>query len=262
MLFLYLSLVFASSRTCTYNPRESIYLSYFSERLEKDGNLTCEKCQSDCESLRGTLSDLPSPEEAMTGRQSAIPTSSTHYLLQTPIFPPFPPNFEEAVLGMGCFWGVEKLFWKQAGVFSTACGYAGGITPNPNYEEAYTGFTGHTEVVKIVFDPRVISYRKILKIFWENHNPTQGMQQGEDLGTQYRSVIMALTSEQREIAVESRALFQRELYKLGFGTITTEITPRYPFYYAEEYHQQYLAKRPGGYCGIAGTGAYLPRSFE
>lgn len=263
IMFLFLvSALAVSSRTCEFDLRSRIYLSYFSERLEKNGDLVCEECLQDCDLLRGVINRLPSEEEAMVGRQTPIAFSPIHYLLGTPIVSPFPEGLEEANLAMGCFWGVERLFWEQPGVVSTACGYSGGITPNPNYEEAYTGYTGHTEVVKIVFDPRKTSYRKLLKVFWENHDPTQGMQQGEDLGTQYRSMIFALTPEQKEIAIESRALFQRELYKIGLGTITTAVTPAYPFYYAEEYHQQYLAKRPGGYCGIQGTGAYLPRSFE
>ena len=260
MLILLIALV--SAKRCTFNPRNQIYLDYFSERLEKNSDLICEKCILDCESLRGVMTKLPSPEEAMTGRQTPIKINPKHYLLQTSMYPPYADHLEVAIIGMGCFWGVERLFWKEPGVISTAVGYAGGITPNPNYEEAYTGFTGHTEAVKIIYDPRVTSYRKLLKLFWENHDPTQGMQQGEDEGTQYRSMLFALNQEQRQIAIESRSLFQRELFKLGKGAITTEITPAYEFYYAEEYHQQYLAKRPGGYCGILGTGAYLPRSFE
>jgi peptide-methionine (S)-S-oxide reductase len=261
-MILVILITLATGKTCKYDPRELIYLSYLSEKLESTRDNKCEKCKADCESQKGVLLRLPGPEEAMIGRQAALSFNPKHYLLQTPIVPPYPGRLEEAIIGMGCFWGVERVFWQLEGVISTAVGYAGGITPNPLYEEVYTGYTGHSEVVKILFDPRTISYRKLLKVFWEKHDPTQGMQQGEDEGTQYRSLILALTPEQKEIAIESRSLFQKELYKLGLGTITTLITPAYQFYYAEDYHQQYLAKRPGGYCGIRGTGAFLPKSFE
>lgn len=261
-MYLIIFISIASGTFCTYNERTIILNSYLSEKSEKNRDLTCPSCKQDCELLKTTLSTLPNLEEAMLGRQEKMQFNTTHYLLQTPIVEPFPKHLEVSILAMGCFWGVEKLFWKEKGVIATAVGYVGGLTPNPNYEEAYTGHTGHTEAVKIVFDPRVTSFRKILRLFWENHDPTQGMRQGEDLGTQYRSMILAMTPEQREEAIMSRSLFQKELYKLGMGTITTQITPAFEFYYAEDYHQQYLSKRPGGYCGIAGTGAYLPKSFE
>jgi len=172
--------------------------------------------------------------------------------------PPFPDGLEQAVFGMGCFWGAEKKFWEAPGVYSTAVGYAGGYTPNPDYREVCTGMTGHTEVVLVVFDPRVTSYDTMLKVFWENHDPTQGMRQGNDVGTQYRSAIYTFSPEQDAAARASRDRFQERLAAAGFGPITTEIAGAPPFYYAEEYHQQYLAKNPGGYCGLGGTGVSCP----
>jgi peptide-methionine (S)-S-oxide reductase len=261
-LFLILSISTLLTQGCIYSSAQLIINSYLSEKREKNSDLRCLKCTQDCSSLKSTLQDLPQDEEAMLGRQESLIPENFHHFLQTPILPPFPSHLESMIIGMGCFWGVERLFYKQPGVFSTAVGYAAGITPNPNYEEVYTGFTGHTEVVLIVYDPRVTSYSKMLKVFWENHNPTQGMQQGEDLGTQYRSVLMPLNPVQQELAISSRTLFQKELFKGGFGQVTTRVIPATSFYYAETYHQQYLSKRPAGYCGISGTGIKLPKSFS
>lgn len=246
----------------TYDQANIISDSYLSEKREKNSDLRCPKCTQDCKKLRNTLLKLPDDEEAMLGSQSPILPTNFHHYLQTPILPPFPSHLESMIIAMGCFWGVERLFYRQAGVFSTAVGYAAGLSPNPTYEEVYSGFTGHTEATLIVFDPRITSYSKLLKVFWENHDPTQGMQQGEDVGTQYRSILMPLNEEQKETAALSRNLFQKELFRAGFGQVTTRITPATNFYYAESYHQQYLAKRPAGYCGIAGTGVRLPRSFS
>lgn len=186
----------------------------------------------------------------------AVPAA--HFVNGHPLAPPFPAGLEQAVFGMGCFWGAERKFWQAQGVFSTAVGYAGGYTPNPNYREVCSGMTGHTEVVLVVFDPRVASYGAMLRIFWENHDPTQGMRQGNDTGTQYRSAIYTTTAAQRQAAETSRAAFQDELTRAGFRRITTEIADAPPFYYAEDYHQQYLAKNPDGYCGIGGTGVACP----
>lgn len=257
----YLFLAFCVSAKCAYSPRALIVNSYLSEKREKNSDLRCDKCIQDCSNLQQTIVDMPNEEEAMIGRQTPIIPENFHHYLQTPILAPFPSHLETMIIGMGCFWGVERLFWKQPGVFSTIVGYGGGSTPNPLYEEVYTGFTGHSELVSIVFDPRATSYEKLLKVFWEYHDPTQGMKQGEDLGTQYRSIIMPINSYQQELAFQSRSLFQKELYKAGLGTITTKIIPATAFFNAETYHQQYLSKRPGGYCGVAGTGIKLPESF-
>ena len=181
-----------------------------------------------------------------------------HIVLGTPLRPPFPEGHERALFGMGCFWGAERLFWQLEGVYSTSVGYAGGLTPNPTYREVCSGRTGHAEAVQVVYDPKKISYRQLLRVFWENHDPTQGMRQGNDVGTQYRSAIYALTPAQREAAIASREEFQRELLKAGYGRVTSEIVEAAPFYYAEDYHQQYLAKNPGGYCGLSGTGVCCP----
>jgi peptide-methionine (S)-S-oxide reductase len=200
---------------------------------------------------------LPSADEALRGRESSIPVPERHFVLGTPMEPPF-PGMESVVFGMGCFWGAERLFWKAPGVHTTAVGYAGGLTPNPTYQEVCSGATGHAEVVLVVFDPGQTDLPSMLKLFWEGHDPTQGMRQGNDVGTQYRSAIYCLDDAQREAAEASRVLFQAGLNEAGYGEITTEILPVERFYYAEEYHQQYLAKNPGGYCGLGGTGVDCP----
>ena len=187
-----------------------------------------------------------------------MPVPERHFVLGTPIAPPFPDGLEQAVFGLGCFWGAERKFWEADGVFTTAVGYAGGFTPNPTYEEVCSGRTGHTEAVLVVFDPARISYDALLKIFWEAHDPTQGMRQGNDVGTQYRSAIYTTSDAQAAAAAASRDMFERVLADAGYGPITTEIAPAGPFYYAEDYHQQYLAKNPGGYCGLGGTGVSCP----
>ena len=197
-------------------------------------------------------------ENALPGRAEPIRVSETHFENGNRIVPPFPEGLETAVFGMGCFWGAERVFWQTDGVYSTAVGYAGGMTPNPTYEETCTGRTGHTEVVLVVFDPAAISYEKVLAAFWEGHDPTQGMRQGNDVGTQYRSAIYATSDEHLDLAKRSRDMYQAELNSHGLGEITTEIAPAGEFYYAEEYHQQYLAKNPAGYCGIGGTGVACP----
>lgn len=202
--------------------------------------------------------ELPTAEQALPGRAEAMPVPPAHYVNGNPLTPPFPAGLQQAVFGLGCFWGAERRFWQQPGVWSTAAGYAGGHTPNPTYEEVCSGLTGHTEVVLVVFDPQLISYEQLLKLFWEAHNPTQGMRQGNDQGTQYRSAIYCFDATQLQAAEASRERFQAELAKAGLGTITTEIGEAPPFYYAELYHQQYLAKNPNGYCGLGGTGVCLP----
>ena len=200
---------------------------------------------------------LPS-ESALPGRASSMPVPDKHFINGHPLKPPFPAGMQQAVFGMGCFWGAEKLFWQRPGVYSTAVGYAGGQTKNPSYEEICSGFTNHAEVVLVVFDPQKISYEKLLKVFWEGHDPTQGMRQGNDAGTQYRSTIYTYGDEQVKSALSSRDRFQEALKKKGFGPITTEIRAAPEFYYAEDYHQQYLAKVPNGYCGLGGTGVSCP----
>jgi peptide-methionine (S)-S-oxide reductase len=192
--------------------------------------------------------------DALPGRATPLPVPAEHYVNGNPLQPPFEAPLEEAVFGMGCFWGAERLFWQLPGVFSTAAGYAGGYTPNPTYEEVCSGATGHAEVVRVIFDPRVISYAALLKVFWESHDPTQGMRQGNDLGTQYRSVIHAVGAAQLRAAQESQRVYQAQLDAGGKGPITTDIAVAPQFYYAEGYHQQYLAKNPNGYCGIGGCG--------
>jgi len=187
-----------------------------------------------------------------------MPVPDRHEVLATPLAPPFPEGLEQSVVGMGCFWGAERVFWTAPGVYTTAVGYAGGFTPNPTYEEVCSGQTGHAEAVLVVFDPKRTSYDEILRLFWENHDPTQGMRQGNDVGTQYRSAIYWTSEEQREAAETSRAMFQQELEKAGYGEISTEIAQAGTFYYAEPYHQQYLAKNPNGYCGLGGTGVACP----
>ena len=202
--------------------------------------------------------ELPSAEQALPGRAARMAVPAAHYVNGNPLQSPFPAGLQQAVFALGCFWGAERRFWQQPGVWSTAVGYAGGHTPNPTDEEVCSGLTGHTEVVLVVFDPQQTSYEQLLKVFWEAHNPTQGMRQGNDIGTQYRSAIYCMDDAQLQAALASQAQFQLELEKAGFGAITTEIAAAPPFYYAEAYHQQYLAKNPGGYCGLGGTGVCLP----
>ena len=197
---------------------------------------------------------LPSAENALPGRNETMPVPSHHFVNGRALKEPFPPGMERFVAGLGCFWGAERAFWQLEGVYTTAVGYAGGITPNPVYEEVCSGGTGHTEVVLAVFDPRVISYSDLLRTFWESHDPTQGMRQGNDIGTQYRSAIYVFDQEQREVAEASKARYETKLIEAGYGAITTEVLDAGPFYYAEHYHQQYLAKIPNGYCGLGGTG--------
>ena len=201
---------------------------------------------------------MPTAETALPGRDELMPVPETHFVNGQPLKGPFPDHLEQAMFGMGCFWGVERLFWQLPGVYTTAVGYAAGFTPNPTYQEVCTGKTGHNEVVLVVFDPDQISYQELLNTFWEGHNPTQGMRQGNDMGTQYRSGIYTYGDEQSELARASMAPYQRALAAAGYGEITTEILPAPTFYYAEEYHQQYLAKNPGGYCGLGGTGVTCP----
>ena len=201
---------------------------------------------------------VPSPEEALRGRAERMPVPPHHFVNGARLEPPFPAGTELALFGMGCFWGAERKFWSVKGVYTTAVGYAGGHTPNPTYREVCSGMTGHNEVVRVIFDPKIVSYETLLKVFWENHNPTQGMRQGNDFGTQYRSGIYYYGEAQRRTAEASREAFQAMLSKAGYGAITTEILPAPEFYYAEDYHQQYLEKNPGGYCGLGGTGVSCP----
>jgi peptide-methionine (S)-S-oxide reductase len=202
---------------------------------------------------------LPSATEALPGRATPIPTATRHFVNGRALQPPYPDSLEQAVFGLGCFWGAERKFWELGdGIFTTAVGYAGGYTPNPTYEEVCSGRTGHTEVVLVVFDPKKVPYEKLLKTFWENHNPTQGMRQGNDVGTQYRSAIYTFNDTQKKAADASKAMYQKALSAKGLGTITTEIADAGPFYFAEDYHQQYLAKNPAGYCGLGGTGVSCP----
>src|SRR6201987_3994040 len=198
------------------------------------------------------------PEEALPGRETPMPVPERHSVLRTPLQPPFPEGMEQLVVGMGCFWGAERVFWQAEGVYTTAVGYAGGYTPNPTYEELGGGRTGHTEAVLVVFDPAVLPLEGVLRLFWENHDPTQGMRQGNDVGTQYRSAIYWANEAQRAPAGASPDAYQQELSRAGYGEITTEIAEAGPFYYAEDYHQQYLAKVPNGYCGLGGTGVSCP----
>jgi peptide-methionine (S)-S-oxide reductase len=201
---------------------------------------------------------MPSPEEALPGRLEPIPTAATHFVNGRPLKPPFPDGLKEIVFGLGCFWGAERKFWETPGVWVTAVGYAGGLTPNPTYEEVCSGLTGHTEVVRVIYDPAKTSLAALLKVFWEAHDPTQGMRQGNDVGTQYRSAIYATSADQRAQAEASKAMYQKALSPAGMGAITTEIADAPIFYYAEDYHQQYLAKNPHGYCGLGGTGVSCP----
>jgi len=202
--------------------------------------------------------EMVSPQHALPGRDATMPVPAQHYVNGHPLEPPFPDGLEQALFAMGCFWGEERKFWEAPGVYTTAVGYAGGYTPNPTYEEVCSGRTGHAETVLVVFEPNVTSYEDMLKIFWEAHDPTQGMRQGNDVGTQYRSAIYWFTEAQRDEAIASRDRYQEVLNRAGYGQITTEIEPAPPFYYAEDYHQQYLAKNPWGYCGIGGTGVSCP----
>ena len=200
------------------------------------------------------LLSLVKSDDALPGRAVKMPVPDAHFVNGARLEPPFPAGTEQLVVGLGCFWGAERIFWTTSGVYTTAVGYAGGHTPNPTYEEVCSGMTGHTEAVLVVFDPKVVSYDALLRIFWEGHDPTQGMRQGNDVGTQYRSAIYTQGPEQQRAAEASSDLYQKELTKARYGKITTEILPAPPFYYAEDYHQQYLAKNPWGYCGIGGTG--------
>lgn len=201
---------------------------------------------------------LPTPEQALPGRTSTMPVPAKHFVNGHPLQAPFPEHLQQVVFGLGCFWGAERKFWQTEGVYTTAAGYAAGYTPNPGYQEVCSGMTGHNEVVLVVFDPNIISFEQLLKVFWEAHNPTQGMRQGNDTGTQYRSGIYTYSADQRHAAEISRERYQQELSRAGFGKITTEILDAPVFYYAEDYHQQYLAKNPGGYCGLGGTGIACP----
>ena len=206
----------------------------------------------------GRPATMPSPADALPGRETAIPTAERHFVNGSAIRPPYPAGSELATFGMGCFWGAEKVFWQTPGVISTSVGYAGGYTPNPTYQEVCTGRTGHAEVVQVVYDPSLVTYEQLLKLFWEDHDPTQGMRQGNDRGTQYRSAIYTHTDAQRAAALASREMYQGELTKAGYGAITTEITDAPTYYFAEDYHQQYLAKVPNGYCPDHSTGVACP----
>jgi len=205
---------------------------------------------------------LPTVREALPGRSEKMPVPSGHYVNGHPLQPPFPASMETAMFGLGCFWGAERKFWQLEGVYTTAVGYAAGITPNPTYQEVCTGMTGHNEVVLVVYDPSVISYEQLLKVFWESHNPTQGMRQGNDTGTQYRSGIYTYSPQQKQLAEKSRSMYQEALNQAGYSQITTEILDAPEFYYAEVYHQQYLAKNPGGYCGLGGTKVECPIALD
>lgn len=202
--------------------------------------------------------EMPSPEEALPGRAAAVAVAGRHFVLGTPLSPPWPDGHALAMFGMGCFWGAERKFWEGAEIFSSQAGYAAGHTPNPTYEEVCSGLTGHNEVVRVVFDPEKTGYEELLKIFWENHDPTQGMAQGNDFGTQYRSGIYAFSPEQKKAALDTKELFAEKLGRAGYGPVTTEILDAPAFYYAEDYHQQYLGKNPDGYCGLGGTGVACP----
>ncbi len=206
----------------------------------------------------GHKTTLVDADTALPGREREMPVPERHAVLGTPLRPPFPDGIESAIVGMGCFWGAERVFWQAPGVYTTAVGYAGGFTPNPTYEEVCSGRTGHAEVVLVAFDPIKLSYEELLRLFWEGHDPTQGMRQGNDVGTQYRSLILWTEEQQRQAAQASRAAYEQRLRAAGHGEITTEIEQAGPFYYAEDYHQQYLEKNPFGYCGLGGTGVSCP----
>ena len=201
---------------------------------------------------------MPSREQALPGREQQMPVPPRHHVLPAPLRPPFPAGHEQATFGMGCFWGAERKFWMAPGVYTTAVGYAAGLTPNPTYEEVCSGLTGHNEVVLVVFDPKAVSYEAMLRAFWESHDPTQGMRQGNDVGTQYRSAVYTFSPQQKALAEATREAYQRQLESAGLGEITTEIREAPSFYFAEDYHQQYLAKNPYGYCGLGGTGVTCP----
>ncbi len=201
--------------------------------------------------------ELPTQEQALPGRDEPMQVPEQHYVNGNRLVPPFPENTEIAMFGLGCFWGAEKNFWELQGIYSTSVGYASGVTPNPTYQEVCTGMTGHNEVVRVVFDPNLVSYTSLLKLFWESHDPTQGMRQGNDVGTQYRSGIYVYSEEQKQLAERTRQQYQQALQQKGHGSITTEIIEAPEFYYAEDYHQQYLAMNPNGYCGLSGTGVFL-----
>ena len=203
---------------------------------------------------------MPTPEEALPGRDTPMPVPDRHFVNGHPLTPPFPEGFERALFGLGCFWGAERKFWQAPGVYTTAVGYAAGYTPNPTYKEVCTGLTGHNEVVLVVYDPARLSYEELLKVFWEAHDPTQGMRQGNDVGTQYRSGIYTYSDAQQTAALRSQNAYQAALQAAGRGAVTTEIVPAPVFYYAEDYHQQYLAKNPGGYCGLGGCGVAYPQA--
>ncbi|MFB2974918.1 peptide-methionine (S)-S-oxide reductase MsrA [Microseira sp. BLCC-F43] len=205
---------------------------------------------------------LPKPEEALPGRAEQMPVPATHFVNGNRLKPPFPEGMEMAMFGMGCFWGAERKFWQLNGVYTTAVGYAAGVTPNPTYQEVCTGMTGHNEVVFVVYDPNVISYEQLLKVFWESHDPTQGMRQGNDVGTQYRSGIYVYSQSQNKLASASKAAYEQAIKGAGYGKISTEILDAPEFYYAEAYHQQYLAKNPGGYCGLGGTKVCFPENVS
>lgn len=208
----------------------------------------------------GKKLSLPTQDQALPGRKEEMTVPARHFVNGNPLKPPFPEGMEMVIFGMGCFWGAERKFWQQEGVFTTAVGYAAGITPNPTYQEVCTGMTGHNEVVLVVFDPKVISYESLLKVFWESHDPTEGMRQGNDVGTQYRSGIYVYSATQKEVAEVAKAAYQKALDASGYGKITTEILDAPEFYYAEAYHQQYLAKNPSGYCGLGGTKVCFPET--
>jgi peptide-methionine (S)-S-oxide reductase len=205
---------------------------------------------------------IPAKDEALPGRAEKMPVPAKHHVNGAPLEGPFPPGMEQAMFALGCFWGAEKKFWQTSGVYTTAVGYAAGLTPNPTYREVCSGGTGHAEAVLVVFDPKKVSYADLVKTFWESHDPTQGMRQGNDIGTQYRSGIYYFDDAQREIAERSKEAYQQQLRRAGYGTITTEIVPAPEFYYAEDYHQQYLSKNPAGYCGLGGTGVSCPIGTE
>ena len=208
--------------------------------------------------LIGKKTQMPDAATALPGRQETMPVPAEHFVNGHPLEPPYPEGMEKAVFGLGCFWGAERCFWQLEGVYTTAVGYGGGMTPNPTYEEVCTGRTGHNEVVLVVFDPKAVSYGELLKVFWEAHDPTQGMRQGNDVGTQYRSGIYTYGDEQKNAAEASRERYQEEISRAGYGAVTTEILEAGEFYFAEDYHQQYLAKNPWGYCGLGGTGVSCP----
>lgn len=205
---------------------------------------------------------MPAPDQALPGRAEKMSVPDRHFVNGNPLVPPYPEGMQMAMFGLGCFWGAERRFWETDGVFTTAVGYAAGLTPNPTYKEVCSGMTGHNEVVRVVFDPKLISYERLLKVFWESHDPTQGMRQGNDAGTQYRSGVYTYNDAQHGAAEASRAAYQMRLRDAGFGAITTEVLEASEFYYAEDYHQQYLAKNPGGYCGLGGTGVGCPIGLD